>query len=423
MTLKQRDRLLGEMTDEVGELVLRDNYLQTQAVSIAESLGMRLVPGQARLIRELERSGRLDRALEALPEPRTLLSRGRALTRPEACVLMAYAKTTLYTELLNGGAVEDPYLSTDLQRYFPRPLRKAYAAWIEKHPLRKEIIATAIANSMVNRAGASFVHGIAEETGDRAPDIARAYAVARDAFALRPLWTQIEALDTKVPAATQYRMAVATIDLLERATIWYLRHLPRPIDIAAAIEEQGAAIARLGNALERMLHPNEQAQFAQRMQALAQDGVPTELARGIASLEPLVAAPDIVRAAREVGANAALDQVGAVYFAVGTRLGLDWLRQAAAKMSSPDPWERRAIAAIVNDLYGQQRALAVGVLRAGGAADPEAAVRKWAAERGHGIERLRALTDEFQSSGSIDLARLAIVNRQMNTLIGMSATR
>jgi glutamate dehydrogenase len=423
MTLKQRDRLLADMTDEVGGLVLQDNYLQTQAIGIAESLGLAQTSAQARLIHELERTGRLDRMLEALPEPRALLTRGKALTRPELAVLMAYAKTTLYTDLLDGGVAEDAYLANDLMRYFPRPLRAQFAGWIEKHPLRREIIATRIANSIVNRAGSTFVHAIVEETGDKAPDIARAYTIARDAFALRPLWAEIEALDNKVPAATQTRMAAATMTLLERASIWYLRNLPRPIDISSAIAEQGAAITRLASSLDAMLHPSERAGFAERAEGLAHDGVPADLARRVAGLEALVAAPDIVRAARDVGINVALDQVGAVYFAVGARLGLDWLRRAAQRMNPPDAWERRAVIAIVNDMYGQQRALATAVLKAGGATEPEAAVSAWAAERAHGVDRLRALTDEFHSSGSIDLARLAIVNRHMNALIGMSAAR
>jgi len=423
MTVKQRDRLLGDMTEEVGALVLQDNYLQTQALSVAEAAGAALAPAQARLIRELERSGRLDRVVEGLPEPRALLARGKGLTRPELAVLMAYAKTTLSTDLLSGGGTEDPHLAADLARYFPRPLRKEHATWIARHPLRREIIATAIANSMVNRAGLTFVHDVAEETGDKAPDIARAYTVAREAFGLRWLWNQIEALDNRVPAATQIRMIGATMTTLERATLWYLRHLPRPIDIAPAVAEQNAEIDRLAESLDTMLHPVEREAFAERTAALVAEGVPSDVARRVAGAEPLGAGPDIIRAAREAGTNADLVRVGAVYFAVGARLGLDWLRRAAGLMHPHDAWERRAVTAIVNDLYGQQRALAVAVLRAGGTNEAESAVGKWAAERAHGVDRLRALTDEFQASGAIDLARLAIVNRQMNTLIGMSAAR
>ena len=213
MTLKQRDQLLASMTDEVGELVLSDNYLQTQAISVVSAGGVGLLEEQARFMRVLEKTGHLNRAIEFLPDEEEIAARaarGLGLTRPELAVLLAYSKITLYAQLLESNLPDDPRMADDLVKYFPKALRRDFRDAIERHRLRREIIATYATNSMVNRVGPTFVTEMADKTGAGPGDIARAYTVSRDAFALRVLWTGIESLDNKVPAATQYEMIMAT---------------------------------------------------------------------------------------------------------------------------------------------------------------------------------------------------------------------
>ncbi len=421
MTVKQRDRLLVEMTDEVAELVLRDNYLQTQAITLAESLGAELLEPQAHFMRALERAGRLDRAVEHLPDEEELAERlaaRRAFTRPELSVLLAYAKMALYDELLHSDAPEDPYLSTDLVRYFPRPLQERFDAALEGHRLRREIIATHVANSMVNRVGITFIHDLEEETGMTAGDVARAYAATRSAFDLRSLWTAIEALDNQVPAATQSEMILAARDLVQHCTEWFLRNLPRPLDIARTIDAYGPGIAVLEDGLEDFLGELDAEALADKRDYFAAQGVPDDLAHRVAQLEPLQAACDIVLSAAE--SDKPVAAVGRIYFAVGARLGLDWLRADAERIAVADHWERLAVAAIVEDLFSQQRALTNGVLRAAdGAAGAagETAIAAWTEINRAAVERSGQLIAEFKAAGGLDLAKLAIANRHVRTMI------
>ncbi|MGH9363387.1 MAG: NAD-glutamate dehydrogenase domain-containing protein, partial [Thermoanaerobaculia bacterium] len=226
MTRLERNELLRAMTDEVAALVLRDNYLQTQALTVSHSLGARLLDRLGRFMRALEKAGRLDRRIEYLPDDETLalrLSQGIGLTRPELAVLLSYAKIALYDELLPSTLPDDPYLREDLALYFPTPLRSRFAAEIGRHRLRREIIATAVTNSMVNRVGVAFVHEVRERTGMGAPEVARAYVVAREVFAMRALWRDIEALDNVAPAAVQATMLAECGRSVERGATWFLR--------------------------------------------------------------------------------------------------------------------------------------------------------------------------------------------------------
>ena len=248
MTLKQRDKLLAAMTDEVGALVLRDNYLQSQALSVAELQGWYRIDQQGRFMRALERAGKLDRAIEFLPDDeiiKTRLAHGQGLTRPELAVLLAYSKMTLYDELLPSDLPDDAQLVDDLIHDFPAALAKSHGDALPRHQLRREIMAGVVTNSLVNRVGSTFVHVMKEKTGLPASDIARAYAICRGVFELRQLWADIQALDNKVPAVRQYEMLDATTRLAEAGTLWCLRNLAPPLDIAANIATFSPGIAEL----------------------------------------------------------------------------------------------------------------------------------------------------------------------------------
>ena len=418
LTTSQRNRLLARMTDEVAALVLRNNYLQTQAISVAESSGGAQLDAMARLMRVLERSGALNRELEKLPDDEIIAERqgaGLGLTRPEIAVLVAYAKMTLYDALLASDLTEDPYLRADLERAMPEPLHKRYGEAMHHHRLHNEIIATVVANSIVNRAGPTFVNEVAEETGAAPADIARAYAVTRDAFGLRDLWAEIEVLDNHVPADVQTRMIVEVERLIVRATTWFVNNLGKPFDIAQVVADFAPGIAKLGSNLEGLVAELETEAMAERRAALEAQGVPRALAHRIARLAIMAAACHIVAVARSSGS--AVDNVGRIYFTLGARLGLDWLRTEATRMVPESPWEQRAITAIVEDLYGQQRALASRVLAGANGATGEAAIADWEAANRTAVTRSNDLIAEFRASGGLDVARLAIANRHVRSLI------
>ena len=418
MTIKQRNRRLVEMTDEVAALVLRDNYVQSQAITVAEAQGTELLSGAVRMMRALERSGRLDRALEYLPDDQGIADReteDRGLTRPEIAVLLAYAKLDLYDALLESDVPEDPYLSGDLARYMPGPLRVDCAEAIRGHRLRREIVATYAANSLVNRAGPTFISEVAEESGFGAGEIARAYTVTRDAFGLREVWTAIESLDNEVATAAQTRMLTASVELMRRATLWFLRNLPQPLDIAATIEAYAPGIRQLTEKLGSILAAFDAEELERRFDSLTAEKVPADIARRVAGLDPLAAACHIVHAAQ--ACERPVDEVGDVYFAVGARLGLDWLRAAAHTIDADDHWQRLATTAIVEDLYGQQRALTSRVIAAADGAAGEEAVTAWADHNRAAVQRANDLIAEFKSLGRIDIARLAIANRHVRHMI------
>ncbi|HEY0834300.1 MAG TPA: NAD-glutamate dehydrogenase domain-containing protein, partial [Azospirillum sp.] len=415
MTMKQRDALLAGMTDEVGQLVLSDNYRQTQALTVAQARGAEMLEPQARFIRALERAGKLKRRIEFLPDEEELAERiadRQGLTRPELAVLLAYAKITLYDDLLASDLPDDPFMADDLMRYFPEPLRERFAEAISGHRLRREIVATSVTNSLVNRVGPVFVKEMMEKTGMGPADVARAYTIVRDAFGLRALWTAVDALDTLVPAPAQTAMLLDTIALMERAVAWFLTTCAHPLDIAAETAAFRSGIETLAGDLDAILDPEEAGRLAARTLAYTAEGVPAELARRIAALPVLAAAPDLVRIAARTGR--AVEEVAAVYFLLGRRFGLEWLRDKAGAVKADNHWQKQATAALVDDLFAHQTQLTVRVLDAAG--EPDARVAAWMTQRRPVVERVEQLLSELRTQPAVDLAMLAVANRQLRGL-------
>ncbi|MGF7176429.1 NAD-glutamate dehydrogenase [Azospirillum doebereinerae] len=420
MTLKQRDRLLAAMTDEVGSLVLADNYRQSQALTIAQAQGAALLEAQARFIRALEKAGRLNRAIEYLPTEEELAQRmaeRRGLTRPELAVLLAYAKITLYDDLLASDLPDDPAMAEDLLRYFPQALREGQRDAIGRHRLRREIVATQVTNSLVNRVGPTFVKETMEKTGLGPADVARAYAIVRDVFQLRPLWDAIDALDNRVPAALQTALVLESVRLMERAVAWFLVNAGHPLDLAAETAAFRPGVEALTASLDTVLDAEESSRLAARVAESAGQGVPDDLARRLAALPVLAAAPDLVRIAEKTGR--AVAAVASVYFGLGRRFGLEWLRDRADGAKVDNHWQRQAVAAIVDDLFAHQSALTVRVLENGAGEDTAAdtVVEEWIARRRPVVERVEQLLAELRAQPAIDLAMLAVANRQLRGLI------
>ncbi|MFI4988938.1 MAG: NAD-glutamate dehydrogenase domain-containing protein, partial [Alphaproteobacteria bacterium] len=425
MTMKQRDALLRSIEGEVAAHVLEDNYQQPQALAIAESEGAALLDEQILLMHRLEQAGRLNRAIEFLPDDKTLHARtaaGKGLTRPELATLMAYAKLDLDYQLLPSDLPDDAILVEDLVRYFPRPLREGYRAAIERHSLRREIIATTVTNAIVNRGGATFVASLADKTGMAPADIARAFTIAREAFGLTALWQGIEALDNKVAAALQTAMMVELRRALERVTRWFLSHGRHPLDVNGFIADYAPGIARLWARIDEILAPEDRALFDAKVADYTKSGVPLELARPVAALDFLVSGCDIVRVAQADGK--AVEEVGRIYFALGVRFGFDWLRGAAQGLTVDGHWQKLAVAAIVDDLYAHQSDLVTSVLNGGDGKDGPVAdgvadggVAAWVEAHRPVVERAESIIADIKSAGQPDLAMLAVANRQLRQMM------
>lgn len=415
MTEKQRNTLLEKMTDEVSALVLRDNYQQTQSLSVELSQAETLLDRHQRLIRAMERAGDLNRRLEFLPDDEDIAERMQkkeGLCRPELAVILAYAKNITYRELLDSDLPDDPMLEADLFRYFPTALQEHYPDAIQNHRLRREIIATAVTNSMINRTGPAFVSEMHQRTGRFESEIARAYTVVREVFSLRGIWAAIEALDNKTDAKIQIRMLRETERTIERMTEWFLRNSDHPIDMKSSIETYRPGVTTLKENLDTILSKFAKDDVAARLERFQKKGVPDDLALSVAQLKVLSSSCDVVRLAGQ--ADAPVVDVGRVYSTVGSRFGLDWLRSAANRIPSDNQWHRLALGAIIDDLWGLQSEITSRVLaREGAGVD---AVDKWSARRIDTVERLDTLLLELHSLPQLDLAMLAVLNRELRNL-------
>jgi glutamate dehydrogenase len=410
LTEKQRNALLAQMTEEVAALVLRDNYFQTQSISYTARIGVKLLDQQARFIRFLEKSGRLNRALEFLPSEEEIAerkARGLGLTRPELAVLLAYSKMWLFDELLASDVPEDPWIGTALARYFPAALRSRLAAYIPKHPLRREIIATHVVNSMINRAGATFVHRLMETTGASAPQIVRAYLLGREVFGFVPLWQSIEALDDRVPDAVQAEMVLAAGRVGARVVTWFLRsrRLNDPMETVFARFAPAVAALRGGA-------PAGEAASA-RARRWIEAGVPEALAREVDGFERLYAALDITEVAEATQRK--LQDVAAVYAAVGERLGLARLKQQIEALAADGHWPGLAKTALAEELADLQRAITLEAV-GHGSGDCAQLLESWSARNAAPLKRAQRLLAELGEAKSADLAMLSVALRELRNL-------
>jgi glutamate dehydrogenase len=410
LTLEDRNRLLADMTEEVAALVLRDNYFQTQSLAVSGALAPALLDAQERFIRSLEKAGRLNRALEHLPNDEELAERRAAalgLASPERAVLLAYAKIALNDELVASDVPDDPWIATALERYFPEPLRSRFGPQIRAHPLRREIIATYVANSMVNRVGSTFVHRMQEETAARAPDVVRAYLIVRETFGFVGLWRAIEALDYRIADGVQTAMIIDGGRLIVRATLWFLRHRRHLAEPAGSIAHFEAGAARLAAMLPQILPAAEQPAFEAATRRLQKEGVPAELARRVSGLEALFNALDIVEVAD--ASQRTIDEVARAHFGLAGELEAAWLRSRIGILAAENHWQTLAKAALRDDLAGMLRALTADALAAGG-------VASWKARNAALYERVRQILAELRAAEAPDLAMLSVALRELRNL-------
>ncbi len=418
LTIKQRDALLHEMTDDVAALVLRDNYFQTQALSAMNRIAPQLLDAQQRFIQYLEKNGRLHRAIEFLPSDEAIAERraqGRGLATPEAAVLFAYSKIWLYDELVASKLPDDRWVATALVRYFPPALRKRDAATMQRHPLKREIIATHVINSMLNRVGSTWVHRLMETTGAQAAEIVRAYLLTREVYGFPDLWQQVEALDNKVDDATQTAMLIETSRLLERGTTWFLRSRRLSDDMGGTIARVAPRVEALAGRLTTLTDPADRARVEAIVQSYVSRGVPEALATRVVTLNSLYATLDIVEVADATARPVEL--VAEIYFSISTRLGVPWLRAKIAALPADQHWRMLARGAMEDDLSGLQRTITSEVLTgAAGIAEPAGLIDAWSERNRRAIARTEQLLAELRAAPEADTSMLAVALRELRSL-------
>jgi glutamate dehydrogenase len=424
LTLKQRDELLASMTDEVAGLVLRDNVLQNLALSMTEQLGPELLDAQTRLMRKLQDAGRLDRTVEHLPSDAELIERrklGRGLTRPECAVLLAYAKMTLYEDLLRTDIPDRAHLIIDIAKYFPRPLRRRFAAEIAQHRLKREIIATWIANSVVNRGLAVFVSELEDETGNSLEDIMTAYVATRDSFGLLEIWGAIEALPAGVAGDVQTRLLVVVRDLLVRGTRWFMTQGGRPLRIGETVGRFRPRIETVTRQLDHVIGPGQAGSIEATRAEYEQAGVEPALALAAAGLPLALAACDIACVAPPDDETALL-RAARSYFALENALDVPWLKSRIQAAPRRGRWERLALTGLEDDLSGVLRGLTAAAMRAKiDGDDPQATqhgVEAWLdGTLRAGLRRYRALIGELHQAGEADFPMLTVAVRTLAELV------
>ncbi len=412
-----RDRLLAEMTDEVAELVLANNYQQTLALSLAHRRGLADMAHQARFMAALESRGLLDRAVENLPPAAVLAereARGETLTRPELGVLLAYAKIVLFSDVVSSDLPDNPHFERDLMGYFPHAMAERFGEEIRGHRLRREIITRVLANDLVNRGGPTFVNRLVETTGRGAADVMLTFALIREGFELPALYDEIDALDNRIDGEVQLGLYQTVSRLIYVNCGWYLKNEAASGELDERITALKAARAELEPELPELLPAVSRERIDAKRSQLVAQGVPEKLAARLSLAEFADLVPDIALIARMAGA----DMVAAAkaFFAVSDAFRIARIEEAAYAISPSDYYDQLALSRATDTIDAARRGIAVAALSGhGGADDPVAAWLDAGAERIGAIrERLQALTE----AGDISVSRLSVAAGLMSDLSG-----
>ncbi|MBI2786626.1 MAG: NAD-glutamate dehydrogenase, partial [Legionella longbeachae] len=389
---------LIEMTDEVSKLVLRDNFLQTRAISLSVSQPLQALELQSRYINELERNGKIDRNLEYLPDVKVLLERklmGKGLMRPSIAVLMCYSKTILKEQILASGVPEESYMAQFLISSFPKPLQKRFSKQMQSHPLRREIIATRLSNIIVNEMGFTYVYRLQDETGAPVSAIVRAYMIARNVLNLESVWKQIEELGTQISAQKQIEMMMLYARLSRRITRWFLRSQRRAVDISEIVKLYSQGVVELKMSIPSILSEERRIKYDEHYQGLIDSGIPPQLAHELTVTRGLFAATDIIEIAYKRDMKVA--QVAEIYFGIDEYLDLSWIRKQIIIHPSENHWESLSREALRDDLDLQQRQLTAGLINSDDdSPDLQARLASWGESHRGLIQRWRYILADLK---------------------------
>ncbi|NVK24352.1 MAG: NAD-glutamate dehydrogenase [Gammaproteobacteria bacterium] len=415
LTKKHRDQLLYDMTDDVASIVIKDCYRQTHSISITQLKGVSLLKEQTRFIHSLEKTGKLDREIEFLPNDEEIAERqakGIGFTRPELSVLVAYGKMVLKEQFAIDEIDQNPYYLSHLIEAFPEKLQKKYAKQIQQHPLRKEIIATKLANQVVNDMGLNFVVRMKEETGASVEEILTCYIMAREIFDLPNYWKQIEALDNKIPAIVQTEMLHQLRRTVRRASRWFLRHRNKSLSLEQTIEMYKQAFDKLSTKLGDYLVEKEAKQLATAQKDFEREGVPSKVAAYVAQLSSIFSIMDIADVAGVVERD--IQQVAKLYFRLGSEIGLHWFLDQITNQPVGNHWQALARASYREELDWQQRSLTCAVLQFDKKVkDVDTMFERWLEQFAGILERWEHMLAEFKTSDTHEFAKFSVALREL----------
>jgi len=415
LKMDARNKLLASMTDEVAQLVLWDNYRQNQAISLMERMSVSRLGSKQHFIRTLEQQGLLDRQIEYLPSDAEIAerkSRGEGLTRPELAVLLSYSKLVAFDELLRSDVPEDPYLSKELQRYFPQPLQKRYAQAMEQHRLKREIIATAVTNTMINRMGATFLLRMQEDSGRSYGEVAKAFTITRETLEARALWLEIDSLDGKVAESVQIDALQVIWNLQRSFTRWLLSRPGAIPDITSAVERyrHGFRDIRAG---ENILPDSQRPEYEACLADWLDKGVPPALAGQLAALPYLEPCADIIELATERKRKPV--DVAKLHFRVGEALRVPWLTRQIDALEVDGRWHAVARGVLREELAAQQRAIVGQVLGAPGATAQDK-VRHWLERDDPALRFTLSMLAELATQKTVDYPTVSVAVQRLSQL-------
>ncbi len=418
MTVKQRNQLLADMTDEVAEMVLADNYLQTQCISLITSQAGSLMEEHSRFMSHLESQNLLDRAIEFLPDHELIADRladQKGMVRPEISVLVSYAKMTLFDTVMKSELPDDPYLNTRLYRYFPARLSENYLSAVESHRLRREIIATHLVNDVVNRLGPSFVFRMEDELSANPVDVCKAFDVVTNVFHMNQIWCDIEALDNQVSDAKQQELHILVRGLVERTLHWLIRTRRCDQPIQDLVDYFEPSISQLIDSLPQSLAKINKQSHSARIKYFVKAKVPEKLAARAAKVVPLSSSLDIVEISKTL--DRPMAQVASIYFELGAYLELQWLRDQIAEVRVRNRWHALAKSSLRSDLHYQQRHLTAEVIKQIKPIKNAASmVEKWA-QNNDAAAQYSDLISELKASSAIDYAMLSLAVNEVHKLL------
>ena len=416
ITRKQRNKLLEDMTDEVAQLVLRDNYLQTQILTFMQQMGAQGLKQFQTLMKTLEQEANLSRAIEYLPEDEDIESRilqGQPLTRAELSVLLAYAKISLYEVIIHSDLPDRGMYKTCLYEYFPKVLQRKYPKEIAQHLLQREIIATTIANELINRAGPLFLYDVALIAGKDRASVAHAFFLAVHALGLNELWQEIELLDPLMIADLQTQCFMDIRKILVLSTLWFLRH-----DIADQLSEKNLKqIQNLIKDVRKYLHRDQCDYIGQSVQRFEEKGIKKEgLAHRLSIIPYLPAFLDIVNISNAT--RTTQDNVASVYFFLRDRFSLDKLLIMADQITVEEEWQKTARAQLVDDLAKIQERLTLRVINESmGCTSKACNVSEWMTGHQDLADQISHVLATIKSDDKASLSLLGFVVRQLQKMI------
>lgn len=415
LTFKQRNILLSEMTNEIAAIVLKENYLQTRAISLIETQALRSVDLHSRYINELVRRGKLDREIEFLPSEKALMERkliGKGLTNPEIAVLLCYSKIDLKEAILETEVPEDPYLKMLLVKALPSPLQEKFAKEMQQHPLKREIIATRLSNLIINEMGFTFVYRLQDETGAPVSAVVRAYSIARSIFNMDEIWHQIELLGNKITAKQQNTMMRIYVRLLRRISRWFLRSSRTGLDIAQNIQRYTDGIKELKKAIPKMYGQEDFAKYEENYNHYIELGASKFLAHELAISAGLFNAMDIIEVACQLKVKTT--KAAEFYYGIGELLDLVWIRNQIIIFPTENHWEALSREALRDELDWQQRQLTACILQCDNKnKDFMYCFNTWSDKHAGLIQRWHQVLSNLRASGTLNTTIFFVAIREL----------